>query len=195
MRRRSLLSASSGGIDPTTGRGTIGNYEVVDLGLSNGLLFATCNLGATEETGYGGYYYFGGVGWAYTGSEDPVPSIYDIVTHTMGEGWRTPTQYEFQYLMNETNYSWTTINGINGGKFTSKTNPNAYVFFPAAGYYNDYYQHKDENSGSHVWSSSPSRNSGSPEADSLLCYGEEVMSYWALWRTYRVPVRGVHAAV
>jgi hypothetical protein len=34
-------------------------------------------------------------------------------------------------LITNTTYEWTTVNGINGGKFTS-TNGN-YIFFPASG--------------------------------------------------------------
>ena len=137
MRRRILLSGG-GGIDPITGRGTIGDYEVVDLGLSNGLLFATCNVGATKEEGYGNYYQYGkgAAQYAatsgdsyYKGMEDPLASSADTATQVMGSGWRMPTKDEIEDLSNKTNYEWTTINGIKGHKYTSKTNPNAYVFF------------------------------------------------------------------
>jgi hypothetical protein len=78
MRRRTLLS-SNGGIDPITGRGTIGDYEVVDLGLSNGLLFATCNVGANTETGYGNYYKYGygSQTYSYDPDEDGNDSYYN----------------------------------------------------------------------------------------------------------------------
>jgi hypothetical protein len=140
MRRRILLYASSGiDIDPTTGRGTIGNYEVVDLGLSNGLLFATCNVGANTETDYGDYYKYGKGSQKYNygdsmyeGMESPLASSADTATQVMGSGWRMPTKDELQDLIDKTNYKWVNNfngSGINGGKFTNKTNSNAYVFF------------------------------------------------------------------
>ena len=197
MRRRELLNTSSGGIDPTTGRGTIGDYEVVDLGLSNGLLFATCNVGANSETGYGNYYMYGKGSRAYhtfdsvyTGTENPLASSADTATQVMGSGWRMPTKDEIQDLINKTNYSWTTINGIKGGKFTSKTNPNAYVFFPAAG---DYYDGSLNGNGSYggVWSSMPQ---GSDSAYYLNFYSGD-KSVYGSDRGSGLSVRGVHAAV
>ena len=197
MRRRILLS-SSGGIDPITGRGTIGDYEVVDLGLPSGLLFATCNVGATKETDYGNYYMYGKGSRTYNssdskyeGMEDPLASTADTATQVMGSGWRMPTQAELRDLINKTNYTWVTNfngSGINGGKFTSKTNPNAYMFIPAAGYYDGGSLDK-EGSRSFVWSSSP--------YDSSLAYnfafssGSENMGYF--YRYCGTPVRGVHA--
>ena len=122
-----------------------GGYEFVDLGLPSGKLWATCNVGATKETEYGDYYMYGKGSRKYNSSDSYYhgnalsPSL-DTVTQVMGSEWRTPTRGEFQELINETNYEWVTDfngSGINGGKFTSKTNPNAYIFFPAAGYYMD----------------------------------------------------------
>jgi uncharacterized protein (TIGR02145 family) len=142
MRRRTLLNASNDGFDPTTRRKKIGGYEVVDLGLASGLLWATCNVGATKETEYGDYYKYGKGSQKYNygddtyeGTEDPLDLSVDTAAQVMGYEWRMPTQAELQDLIYGTNYSWATINGVKGGKFTSKTNPNAYVFFPAAGEY------------------------------------------------------------
>jgi uncharacterized protein (TIGR02145 family) len=56
----------------------------------------------------------------------------DAATANMGGSWRMPTEDEFRELIENTNYEWTTINGVNGGKFTSKTDGTKYVFFPAA---------------------------------------------------------------
>ena len=126
-------------LDPITGRGMIGDYEVVDLGLPSGLLWATWNVGATNESEYGNYYQWGAGAETYKnenqyhtggiGSSYTLPSSADTATQVMGEGWRMPTLTELQELINNTTYKWVTINGIKGGKFTSKTNPNAYAFF------------------------------------------------------------------
>ena len=194
MRRRILLS--SGG----TRRGTIGDYEVVDLSLPSGLLFATCNVGANAETDYGNYYMYGKGSREYTygdsiyeGTENPLASTADTATQVMGSGWRMPTQTELQELINNTNYEWVTNfngSGVNGGKFTSKTNPNAYVFFPAAGYYNNGSLY-DKGSVGCVWSSTPGGSS--------LAYGLYFLSgSKGVDNRYRYcgfSVRGVHAAV
>ena len=50
-----------------------------------------------------------------------------------GSQWRMPTITEFQELINNTTSEWITQNGVNGRKFTSKTNGNS-IFMPAAGY-------------------------------------------------------------
>lgn len=43
-----------------------------------------------------------------------------------------PTEAQLQELIDETTYTWTTKNGVNGGLFTSKVNSNS-IFLPAAG--------------------------------------------------------------
>lgn len=49
-----------------------------------------------------------------------------------GGDWRMPTYAECQELFENTTSEWTTQNGVNGRKFTSKTNGNS-IFIPAAG--------------------------------------------------------------
>lgn len=50
-----------------------------------------------------------------------------------GSNWRMPTYDDIRELLNNTTNEWTTLNGISGCKFTSKTNGNS-IFLPAAGY-------------------------------------------------------------
>jgi uncharacterized protein (TIGR02145 family) len=195
MRRRTLLNTSNDG----DGRKMIGNYEVVDLGLSNGLLFATCNVGANTETDYGDYYMYGGgsqkydSGSFYPGTENPLPSSADTATQVMGEGWRMPTYAELRDLINKTNYTWITNfngSGIAGGKFTSKTNPNAYVFFPVAGaYINGSLGYRG--SVGFVWSSTPNNSS---EAY-IFRFDSQYGNRGSYYRNGGFSVRGVHAAV
>lgn len=45
-----------------------------------------------------------------------------------------PTREQLIELIANTTYEWTSINGVNGGKFTSKTDSSKYIFLPAAGY-------------------------------------------------------------
>jgi uncharacterized protein (TIGR02145 family) len=55
------------------------------------------------------------------------------------EGWRVPTFDEIKTLLDEdkVNNEWTTVNGINGRRFTDKANKNS-IFLPAAGGRFDY---------------------------------------------------------
>ena len=87
-----------------------------------------------------------------TDGKTVLESTDDAATAAWGSGWRMPTDAEFNELKENTNYEWTTINGVNGGKFTSKTDGTKYVFFPAAGYCNDG-THDDAGSYSYIWSS------------------------------------------
>ena len=55
----------------------------------------------------------------------------DAATANWGDGWRMPTEEEFEELYNNTTVTWTTRNGVNGRLFTS-SNGNS-LFLPAAG--------------------------------------------------------------
>ena len=52
-----------------------------------------------------------------------------------GSGWRTPSKEQFDELINSsyTTTTWTTQNGVNGYKITSKSNSNS-LFLPTAGF-------------------------------------------------------------
>ncbi len=136
MRRRSLLFDDNK-FDPITGRGFIGGHEVVDLLLPSGTLWATCNVGCTKESDYGKYYEYGsGVNdgqlaehYDFNTNPNMLRSEYDTATLLMGVDYRIPTVYEYLELLNYTTYE---VN-IDGIKFTSKVNPNAYVYFPICG--------------------------------------------------------------
>ena len=148
------------------------NYPCVDLGLPSGLLWATCNVGATTPEGYGDYFAWGETqpknyyGWEnylyYEGGEYPsitctkydydglstLLSEDDAATAQWGTNWRMPTTEEWQELLNNTTGEWTTQNGVNGMLFTA-LNGNS-LFLPAAGHY--YYD--DFSDDNYYWSSS-----------------------------------------
>jgi hypothetical protein len=67
-----------------------------------------------------------------------------------------PTQAQLIELSANTTYEWTTINGVNGGKFTAQ-NGN-YIFIPAAGFYYNGRLY-DVGIDNNVWSSTPSDSS------------------------------------
>ena len=57
----------------------------------------------------------------------------DVAHVNWGGSWRMPTNTEWQELQDNCTWTWTTQNGINGYRVTSKTNSNS-IFLPAAGY-------------------------------------------------------------
>ena len=61
---------------------------------------------------------------------------YDAATQIMGGDWRMPTSTEFQELVDNTTNQWVENyngSGVNGMKFTSKTDTSKYIFIPASG--------------------------------------------------------------
>ena len=133
----------------------------VDLGLPSGLLWATRNVGATSPEDYGDYFAWGETTpkEVYTwntyihciggynqltkycndssfGFDDFTDSLTILQpgddAATANYGGRTPTNWEWQELMNNTESIRTTRNGVNGLLFTG-TNGNS-LFLPDAGY-------------------------------------------------------------
>lgn len=142
-------------VDPYAG------HEYVDLGLTSGTLWATMNVGANSVTDYGNYYQFGkgaddysvtsGVtDYEYEGTENPLAASADTAVQVWGGRWHMPTRDQLEELTANTTYEWTTIDGVNGGKFTAQ-NGN-YVFFPANGHYNRWGSITTGNTG-YYWSS------------------------------------------
>lgn len=154
-----------------------GVYESVDLGLPSGTLWAKYNVGATKETDYGDLFAWGATepyrlngttpidntdnyasSYANTIQHDLYPNE-DAATIKWGKGWKMPTKAQFEELLANTTYTWTTISGVNGGKFTA-SNGN-YIFFPAAGHVNrgslydrggyGYYWSRSFNSSAYAW--------------------------------------------
>ena len=60
----------------------------------------------------------------------------DAARANWGGSWRMPTRAEQEELQNNCTWTWTTQNGVNGYKVTSKSNGNS-IFLPAAGYRRD----------------------------------------------------------
>ena len=140
-------------VDPYNG------HEYVDLGLPSGTKWATMNIGASSETDYGNYYQYGkgAAQYAatsgdsdYSGTEIPLALSADTAAQVWGGSWHMPTRAQMEELKTNTTYEWTTINGVNGGKFTAE-NGN-YVFFPAASYCENGSQNPVGNNG-YCWSS------------------------------------------
>ncbi|MBR4156463.1 MAG: carboxypeptidase regulatory-like domain-containing protein [Bacteroidales bacterium] len=126
-----------------------GGGVCVDLGLPSGLKWATCNVGATRPEEVGSYY-----GWGelepksyYDESSSPtygqnVADIsgnaqYDVATALWGNGWRMPTQADFEELAKECTWKHTKVDDIYGNDIEGQmvTGPSGKsIFFPFTGY-------------------------------------------------------------
>lgn len=145
-----------------TSSGTFENgHEYVDLGLTSGLLWATCNVGASSPSDYGNYYAWGETttkstytesNYVYSDNPTTLPLDKDAARANWGGSWRMPTKAEQDELRSNCTWTWTTMNGVNGYKVTSKTNGKS-IFLPAAGsrYYSGL---NDDGSSGYYWSSS-----------------------------------------
>ena len=156
------LMLTSVDIDPWTDENNDGDMELftppaeskaIDLGLPSGLKWAQANLGANEETDPGLYFAWGETeghekdsGYAFSDDNYTAKGLDAISTNLtlaqdaanvrLGGDWRMPTKTELEELYNNTNVTWTTINGVAGRKFANKTDASKYIFMPAAGLYN-----------------------------------------------------------
>ena len=111
----------------------------------------------------------------------------DAARTNWGGTWRLPTSAELVELRDNCTWTWTTQNGVNGYKVTSKTNGNS-IFLPAAGYR---YGTSVGNVGSYgyYWSSSLGENSPH-SACYLSFYSGDVDRYYSS-RDYGRTVRAV----
>ena len=147
---------ASSGVRPSQPSGPRVGYA--DLGLS--VKWATCNFGADKPEEYGDYYAWGEIvtkmtyDWSVykwcNGTQESLTkyntnSSYgrvdnkavldaadDVATAKLGGRWRMPTDAEWTELRNKCIWTWTTQNGVNGYRVTSKINGNS-IFLPAAG--------------------------------------------------------------
>ncbi len=145
-------SKDENGSDSTT-------VDWIDLGLPSGLLWNSCNLGASSPEKYGNYYAWGETttkkdySWktyryctaggdltkynynSICGTVDNLTTLEamdDAATAALGSDVHTPTRAEWDELINNTTLEWTTVKGVKGCKFTA-ANGNS-IFLPAAGY-------------------------------------------------------------
>ncbi len=141
------------------GEGIENGHIYVDLGLS--VKWATCNVGANFPSVYGDYFAWGETAtkttynWSSyykhcnvssgTLTKYNTSSSYGTVDNktqldlsddaaraNWGGSWRMPTNAELTELREQCTWTWTTQNGVNGYKVTSKSNGNS-IFLPAAG--------------------------------------------------------------
>lgn len=136
-------------VDYILGKGPIDSrrHDYVDLGLQSGTLWATCNIGAESETGYGDYFSWGEVNpkndytrasylYYVKGNYQNIGANisgtgYDAAHVNWGGTWRLPTLDDMNELMQCT-WQSKTVNSIHGYQVTG-SNGNS-IFLPCAGF-------------------------------------------------------------
>ena len=210
------FSGSGKGSNASNNSGTENGHEYVDLGLS--VKWATCNVGASTPEGYGYYFAWGETQTKSTYNESTYKwcngnGSYDTLTKyntnssygtvdnkttldlsddaaraNWGGSWRMPTSAEQDELRSNCTWTWTSQNGVNGYKVTSKSNGNS-IFLPAAGYRNGSSLNHAGSYGNY-WSSSLC--TGSPiQAYDLYFNSSYVGWYFTIFRDPGFSVRPV----
>lgn len=197
--------------DANEPNGIVNGHIYVDLGLS--VKWAITNVGADAPEGYGDYFAWGEtqpkevydwnshkfyhsiygyltkycsdyVGFNVVDYKTVLEPEDDAASVNWGGAWRTPTEAELDELLENCTWTFTTQNGVNGYKVTSKLNTVS-IFLPASGVRN-FSNLYDVGSYASYWSSSVSQiHSGSAytlylapkevcKSDSYRCYGRVV---------------------
>lgn len=120
--------------------------HAIDLGLPSGTLWACCNVGANKPLESGVYYAWGETeekfcynmdtyiywdGYYYYLGSDIAGTQYDVAHVKWGDSWVMPSLTQIQELMHNSTYEFTTINEVNGERFTGPSGGS--IFIPAAG--------------------------------------------------------------
>ena len=128
--------------------------------MAAGFNWAKVNIGAASPEEYGEYFAWGETSprdFYISDNYDYLIPFNDAATANRGDGWRTPTSAEWEALLDENNYTWewTTENGVNGYRVTSKVAGYAgnSIFLPTAGYSTNGNVWNTGTTG-HYWSSS-----------------------------------------
>ena len=106
----------------------------------------------------------------------------------MGSKWRMPTNEDCVELLSNTNYEYTEINGVKGGKFINKNDSSKYIFLPFAGLAAEG-SFEDQGIGGNIWSSSV--YSDTPAYAYFMSADESVYVDSADRRFHALSVRGV----
>ena len=199
-----------------------GNHpHMIDLGLPSGTKWACCNVGANSPADCGDYFAWGetipksnftnnNYKWFIGGDSHNISkyctnSDFGIVDGrtelepeddaayvNWGAEWRMPSLNQLYELLDNCTSDWTTVNGLGGYLFKSKTN-NRVVFFPAAGYYNTNVIEELGTAGNY-WLRNASSSSRPDRADVLgFRYGNMGMITAAYYgRQWSGNVRAVH---
>lgn len=189
------------------GKPTI-NYEAVDLGLTSGTKWATANIGSTTPEGEG-YYFAWGTKDGYLASDNHAfsktsyggnkPSEWEITNdparYYMGTGWTVPTAAQCDELIKNTTQTDVTVGGVQGTRFTSKTDNTKSIFIPRT----QGFRNASRWSGFFgIWTSTAAATGDNvyymPIEDDASFYAYDVPIVTVDWSNpyyYGLPVRGV----
>ena len=140
--------------------GEINGHYYVDLSLPSGLLWATRNVGASSPEDYGDYFAWGETGpkgdyswntYKWCNGSENTQTKYNINSScgtvdnkrtldlsddgarvNWGSSWRIPSHEEWNELIDNCTWKWTSLGGHSGYKVTSNANGKS-IFLPAAG--------------------------------------------------------------
>ena len=180
-------SALRGWTQSNKSSGTRDGHEYVDLGLTSGLKWAACNIGASSPTEVGNYYAWGetatktnfsSTNYSYSGTSNLSGSS-DAAYVNWGTSWRMPTKEEALELFNSCNEIKITLKGVTGYLYIG---PNNKCFFlPNSGHYNG--KNKYNADMPMYWTSSYSSSS--------VCYYFYDDYYGTIERKCGLPIRPV----
>ena len=189
----------------TPSQGETNGHGWVDLGLPSGTKWATCNVGAATSENHGDFFQWAETTPIYdkTSPKNKVSgkwmsgiggsTKYDAATALWGEGWKMPTKKDFQELMENCTFEWTSLGRIKGCKVISKINGN-YIFLPASGRISspsaDPYPN-DLNGSASYWASTPSNDKHYYKADGFSINEKYVGPTSILDRNVGCPIRPV----
>jgi hypothetical protein len=158
---------------------------VVDLGLPSGILWASCNVGASVPEESGSYFAWGetSVKNNYSSSNSVTydkrvnkvagNANYDAATAKLGSPWQIPTNEDFEELIDKCVWKWTAVNGVNGYRVTGPNGKS--IFLPATGYREGSSCNNRGASGGY-WSSTPHDNTIYSYG---LCYDD--VGFYMFW--------------
>lgn len=139
----------------------------------------------TKYCNYSGYGYNG-----FTDNLTTLETMDDVAAQKLGSGARMPTADEWRELIGNISYEWTTMNGVNGLKFTA-SNGNS-LFLPAAGIRSGS-ELVDAGSRGYYWSSSLDESESDPYDAWGFYFGEGGQRVNYADRYYGQPVRAVRS--
>ena len=142
----------------------------VDLGLTSGTLWATCNVGAVNTWDYGNYYAWGETQtkssyewdnlkyctynsgltfskYKYSDTLTILEPIDDAATTWIGADYSTPTEDDWNELKNYCEWEWTTnYEGHNTAGYIiyKAKSHDTHIFLPAAGWQGTYFYNEGE---------------------------------------------------
>ena len=195
-------SSSSSETTPTESSvsGTSGDYEYVDLGLSSGNLWATCNIGADVPDDYGNYFAWGEVTTKTSYTSDSCSTYgvqlssiqgrekYDAATALWAENWVMPKLADWVELANECSWKGAVYgdDGVVNGVFVTGSNGNS-IFLPFAGYLSGESVANDKSSVAYYWTATPISSSSNTAYYFMSNAGYETDT--TMSRYYGLPIR------